>query len=119
MVRRGESARARGRRRQRLLLLLPFARLIMLLARRARRNLGHLPRHSSKEPSRPGLVTPGLHGGPTCGRRRVPEPRPKEEEFEIPHVRVPGPAAPPPPPLSVTGAGISLAAAKYKRPPCC
>ncbi|KAF6372041.1 hypothetical protein mRhiFer1_009778 [Rhinolophus ferrumequinum] len=68
-----EWARARGRRRQKLLLLLlPFAGFIMLLAQGARRILGHLPPHSSPEPSRQGLAIPGPHSVTTCGCRRVP-----------------------------------------------
>lgn len=74
MVRGGEGARARGKRRPRLLLgllLPPFAGLILLRERRARRPLGRLPPHSSGEPSRPGLATPAPHSAPPRGRCRV------------------------------------------------
>lgn len=75
MVPWGDWARARRRHRQSLLLgllLLPFARLIRLLARGAHRTLCHLSPHSSREPSRQGLATPGPHSVPTCSCRRVP-----------------------------------------------
>lgn len=87
---RGELARARGRRWQRQLLglsLPPFARLIALPARGARQPPGHLPPHSSREPSRPGLPTPAPHRVPTCGDRRVPRGAGRKEF--VPHVRVP------------------------------
>lgn len=71
-MRGGEWARARGRRRQKLLPLLPFARLIRPLAQGARRILYRLPPHSSLEPSRQGLATPGPHSVPICDCRRVP-----------------------------------------------
>lgn len=76
MVRGAKWARARGRHREKvllglLLLLLHFARLIMLLPRGARGALGHLPLHSSREPSRRGLATPGPRCARTCDRRRV------------------------------------------------
>lgn len=74
MVRGGKWARARGRHREKVLLgllLLHFARLIILLPRGARETLGHLPLHSSREPSRRGLATPGPHSARTCDRRRV------------------------------------------------
>lgn len=90
------------------LLLLSFARLIMLPVRGEPRTLGHLPLHSSREPSRPGL-------GAVSGSRVEPEGR----RICNPHVLVPGQVAPQCPPLSVKGAGGSLNADQYKRPPAC
>lgn len=101
MVRGGRKARARGRRRQKVLLgllLLPFARLIMLPAPGARRTLGHLPLHSSREPSRPGLTTPGPHSAQTWGCRQVPRGAQRQENLGSPRAGpgTSGPSVPAP-----------------------
>ena len=101
MVRGGRKARARGRRRQKVLLgllLRPLARLIMLPAPGARRTLGHLPLHSSREPSRPGLTTPGPHSAQTWGCRQVPRGAQRQENLGSPRAGpgTSGPSVPAP-----------------------